>query len=76
MSILYQYKKNHSNVEVFLLALGILTRSGQRHLGNPLDLGPITDDGVAIAVLLKLDVPKVQDTGNDSKEMLIMGDTH
>lgn len=29
---------------------------------------------MAIAVLLKLDVPKVQDTGNDSKEMLIMGD--
>lgn len=29
---------------------------------------------MAIAVLFKLDVPKVQDTGNDSKEMLIMGD--
>lgn len=29
---------------------------------------------MAIAVLFKLDVPKVQDTGNDSKEMLITGD--
>lgn len=29
---------------------------------------------MAIAVLFKLDVPEVQDTGNDSKEMLITGD--
>lgn len=40
------------------------------YLGNPLDLGATGDYGMAVAILLKLNVAQVQDTGNDSKEVL------
>lgn len=47
---------------------------GWRYLWNPLDLSAVTNDGMSIAILFKLNVPKVQDTSNYSKEMLIMRD--
>lgn len=45
-----------------------------RYLWNPFDLRAIANDGMAIAVFFKLNVPEVQDTSNNSKEMLITRD--
>lgn len=40
------------------------------HLGNPFDLVSVWYRGTALLVLFKTNVPQVQDTGNNSKEIL------
>lgn len=64
----------HSKVKAFFTALVILTLLQKRYLWNPLDLCAIANDGMSIAIFFKLNVPEVQHTGNNSKEMLITRD--
>ena len=42
------------------------------HLGDPFDLVSVWYRGTALLVLFKTNVPQVQDTGNNSKEILGM----